>query len=70
MKKHLKFVDSLGCCICGSRFATHHHLLRVRPEFAPPKKGEELFNSESEVKGNGNKIRRSVLFAVMWKVSF
>lgn len=43
MKKHLKFVDSLGCCICGSRFATHHHLLRVRPEFAPPKKGEELF---------------------------
>lgn len=28
MNKHLQFIDSLGCCICGKP-STHHHLLRV-----------------------------------------
>ena len=32
--KHLKFIDSLGCLICGG-MATHHHLLRVRSSLIP-----------------------------------
>lgn len=35
MKKHLKFIDELPCLICGGR-ATHHHLLRVAPEYLTP----------------------------------
>lgn len=34
MNKHLKFIDSLGCLICGRR-ATHHHLLRVDRSIIP-----------------------------------
>ena len=34
MNKHLQFIDSLGCCICGMQ-ATHHHLLRVDYEDLP-----------------------------------
>lgn len=34
MNKHLQFIDSLGCLICG-RKATHHHLLRVDRSLIP-----------------------------------
>lgn len=55
-KKHLSFVDGLGCCICGSHYSTHHHLLRVRPEFIPVKEGEELFlMPKRKQKGMGTK---------------
>lgn len=34
MNKHLQFIDTLGCCICG-RPSTHHHLLRVDRKYIP-----------------------------------
>lgn len=40
--KHLKFIDSLPCIICGGE-STHHHLLRVAREYLPVKEGEECF---------------------------
>lgn len=43
MKSHLKFIDSLICLRCGCQNPTHHHLLRVRPEYLPKKVGEEDF---------------------------
>lgn len=43
-KKHLHFIDSLPCCVCGNRHGiTHHHLLRVAPEYLPLAEGEEAF---------------------------
>ena len=43
-KKHLNFIDSLPCCVCGNRHGiTHHHLLRVAPEYLPLAEGEEAF---------------------------
>lgn len=42
-KKHLKFIDSLPCVICGRYESTHHHLLRVGNKYLKPKQGEEEF---------------------------
>lgn len=42
-RKHLKFIDSLECIVCGSKQPTHHHLLRVSREYLPIKEGEEAF---------------------------
>ena len=42
-KKHLKFIDSLPCIICGRYESTHHHLLRVGNKYLRPKEGEEEF---------------------------
>lgn len=42
-RKHLQFIDSLECLICGSKHPTHHHLLRVDREYLPTKEGEEAF---------------------------
>lgn len=42
-KKHLHFIDSLECIVCGSKQPTHHHLLRVAREYLPIKEGEEDF---------------------------
>lgn len=36
MNKHLKFIDTLPCLICGKNGATHHHLLRVSREYLTP----------------------------------
>lgn len=55
-KKHLKFIDSLGCCCCGNPYSTHHHLLRVEREFLTPKEGDEfLFIAKVKSKGMGTK---------------
>lgn len=42
-KKHLKFIDSLPCIICGRFESTHHHLLRVGNKYLTAKEGEEEF---------------------------
>ena len=56
MKKHLKFIDSLGCICCGSRYSTHHHLLRVDNKYLRVKDGEELFLiPKKKSKGMGTK---------------
>lgn len=41
--KHLKFIDSLPCVICGRFESTHHHLLRVGNKYLTAKEGEENF---------------------------
>jgi len=43
MRKHLKFIDSLPCVICGRFGSTHHHLLRVGNKYLTAKEGEEAF---------------------------
>lgn len=42
-RKHLQFIDSLECIVCGYKQPTHHHLLRVSREYLPVKQGEENF---------------------------
>lgn len=43
-RKHLKFIDTLPCCLCGRRAGiTHHHLLRVDPSYLPIAEGEQDF---------------------------
>ena len=43
-RKHLKFIDTLPCCVCGRRAGiTHHHLLRVDPSYLPIAEGEQDF---------------------------
>lgn len=42
-RKHLLFIDSLNCIVCGREQPTHHHLLRVNREYLPVKEGEEAF---------------------------
>lgn len=41
--KHLKFIDSLPCIVCGRNESTHHHLLRVSNKYLTAKEGEEAF---------------------------
>ena len=43
MKKHLKFIDTLPCVICGQYGSTHHHILRVGNKYLTAKDGEEAF---------------------------
>lgn len=43
-KKHLKFIDTLECCVCGTRNGiTHHHLLRVDKSYLRTADGEQDF---------------------------
>lgn len=42
-RKHLEFIDTLNCIVCGAPHPTHHHLLRVSREYLPKKEGEEDF---------------------------
>lgn len=43
-KKHLKFIDTLECCVCGTRHGvTHHHLLRVDKAYLRTAEGEQDF---------------------------
>ena len=54
-KKHLKFIDSLPCVICGGA-STHHHLLRVDKEYlTPTKETEGLMFPKVKSKGMGTK---------------
>lgn len=57
-QKHLKFIDSLPCVICGGSCgqSTHHHLLRVGREYQRPMKGQEgLMFPKIKSKGMGTK---------------
>ena len=53
--KHLKFIDSLPCIICGGK-STHHHLLRVSREYlTPTEQTEGLMFPKYKSKGMGTK---------------
>ena len=56
-QKHLKFIDTLPCCVCGRRFGiTHHHLLRVAPSYLPIAEGEvDFLIPKVKSKGLGTK---------------
>ena len=57
-QKHLKFIDSLPCCVCGGAFgtSTHHHLLRVDRKFLPATpETEGLMFPKIKSKGMGTK---------------
>ena len=55
-QKHLKFIDSLPCVICGRTESTHHHLLRVDREYlTATKETEGLMFPKVKSKGMGTK---------------
>ncbi len=56
-QKHLKFIDDLCCCVCGStQNITHHHLLRVDKQYLTPTTGTEgLMFPKVKSKGMGTK---------------
>ena len=57
-QKHMKFIDSLPCVICGGSCgqSTHHHLLRVGREYQSPMDGQEgLMFPKVKSKGMGTK---------------
>lgn len=55
-QKHLKFIDSLPCVICGRYESTHHHLLRVDREYlTATKETEGLMFPKVKSKGMGTK---------------
>lgn len=56
-QKHLHFIDTLPCCVCGRRFGiTHHHLLRVDPTYLPIAEGEaDFLIPKVKSKGMGTK---------------
>lgn len=63
-KQHLKFIDQLSCCVCGSRRAiTHHHLLRVAPEFLQTAEGEKDFLIP-KIKSKGMGTKSDDMFCV------
>ena len=56
-KKHLQFIDTLPCIVCGKEGqTTHHHLLRVSREYLSPMEGQEgLMFPKVKSKGMGTK---------------
>lgn len=55
-QKHLKFIDSLPCVVCGRYESTHHHLLRVDREYlTATKETEGLMFPKVKSKGMGTK---------------
>lgn len=56
-QKHLQFIDSLPCIVCGRNAeSTHHHLLRVDREYlTPTKETEGLMFPKVKSKGMGTK---------------
>ena len=56
-QKHLQFIDSLPCIVCGkTNESTHHHLLRVGREYlTPTKETEGLMFPKVKSKGMGTK---------------
>ena len=56
-QKHLQFIDSLPCIVCGTtNEITHHHLLRVGREYlTPTKETEGLMFPKVKSKGMGTK---------------
>ena len=63
-KQHLKFIDKLSCCVCGSqRGITHHHLLRVAPEFLQKAEGEKDFLIP-KIKSKGMGTKSDDMFCV------
>ena len=56
-QKHLQFIDSLPCIVCGkTNESTHHHLLRVSMEYlTPTKETEGLMFPKVKSKGMGTK---------------
>lgn len=56
MNKHLKFIDTLPCVVCGKYGCTHHHLLRVdRQYLIPTAKTSGLMFPKVKSKGMGTK---------------
>lgn len=56
-QKHLKFIDTLPCIVCGTGGnITHHHLLRVEKKYlTPTPETEGLMFPKIKSKGMGTK---------------
>lgn len=68
-QKHLQFIDSLPCIVCGkTNESTHHHLLRVGREYlTPTKETEGLMFPKVKSKGMGTKSDDRFCLPVCYK---